>query len=253
MKTVQTENRVKRGKAYFRFLKSLMGKRYPAPRYTFLGEEFPNGSIMISNHEGTDAPMALELYMDRPIRMWTAHEMNSGVFKLYGYQTKIYYHEKKHWNLFAARVFCLIASPLTNLFYSGMPLISTYRDARFYKTIRESVAAIEKGETIVIFPEDSHNGYLPELEGFFGGFLMLAKHLKRKGIDAPIVVSYFQKANNRYIFDRPVYYSELLETYGDHDTILAYLLKRCNEIGKIPDDETPNTDTSCDRVLQECE
>ena len=44
---------------------------------------------------------------------------------MYKYQTRVYYHEKKHWNLHLARLFCLLASPLTNLFYKGLNLIST--------------------------------------------------------------------------------------------------------------------------------
>lgn len=121
--------------------------RYKRPEFVFLGEDFTNGAIILSNHEGTEAPMSLELYCDKPFRMWGTYEMNSGLVKLYKYQTRVYYHEKKHWNLHLARLFCLVASPLTNLFYKGLNLISTYKDARFLKTIRESVSTIEKGET----------------------------------------------------------------------------------------------------------
>ena len=92
---------------------------------------------------------------------------------------------------------------------------------------------IQAGESVVIFPEDSKKGYLPELEGFFGGCLALAKHLAKKGIDLPIVVSYYHKSSNLYVFDTPVRYSELLTAYGDHEKILAHLLARCNELGRL--------------------
>ena len=228
---------VKKGKWWFRALKKLMSLKYKSPTYTFLGKEFENGSIIISNHEGTDAPMALEMYLNRPIRMWGAHEMNSGLISLYRYQTKVYYCEKKHWHPIFAYSFCLIASPLTHLFYSGFDLISTYHDARFYKTIKESIKAIQAGESVVIFPENSAKGYLAELEEFFNGYLMLAKHLLKKEIDVPIVVSYYQKANNRYVFDEGVKYSTLMEEYGSHEAISAYLLARCNALGKLPMEE----------------
>ena len=93
-----------------------MKLRYKEPRFAYLGEEITGGALIISNHEGTDAPMSLEIYLDRPMRMWGASEMNSGLVSLYKYQTRIYYHEKKHWNLHLARLFCIIASPLTHLF-----------------------------------------------------------------------------------------------------------------------------------------
>lgn len=217
---------------YFRFMKKLMVGRYKKPEFIFLGEEFSNGGIILSNHEGTDAPMSLELYCDKPLRMWGAHEMNSGLRKLYKYQTRVYYHEKKHWNLHLARLFCLIASPLTNLFYKGLNLISTYKDGRFLKTIRESVTAIENGENIVIFPENSANGYLEQLEGFYSGFVLLAETLYKKGIDVPIYVTYFKKKELKYVIDAPIKYSEV-SCGRTRDEIAAYLLERCNALGTM--------------------
>ena len=220
-------------KLYFRILKKLMKSRYKQPRFIYLGEEISEGALILSNHEGTDAPMSLEIYLDKPIRMWGAYEMNSGLGKLYKYQTQIYYHEKKHWNIHLARLFCLIASPLTMLFYSGLNLISTYRDARVVKTMRESVAALKEGYNIVAFPEISENGYLPELEGFHEGVVMLAEVCKMRGIDLPIYVTYFRKSDLTYIIDKPLLYSELSTSYAGRAQIARALCDRCNELGKM--------------------
>ncbi len=223
---------VKKGKWWFRIVKKMMSKRYKKPHFIYLGEKFENGSIIISNHEGTDAPMSLEMYMDKPLTFWGAHEMNSGLIKLYRYQTRVYYHEKKHWNIHLARLFCLLASPLTNMFYKGLNLISTYKDARLRRTINESLVALENGKSIVVFPEDSDKGYLKELEDFFSGFLLLAETCYKKGKDVPIVVSYFNKENKKYIFDSPIKYSRLKETFVSRERIKKELLNRCNELGK---------------------
>ena len=220
-------------KLYFRILKKLMKSRYKEPKFIYLGEHISEGALIISNHEGTDAPMSLEIYLDTPIRMWGAHEMNSGLGKLYKYQTQIYYHEKKHWNIHLARLFCLIASPLTYLFYSGLDLISTYRDARLVKTMRESVAAIKEGYNIVAFPEISENGYLAELEGFHEGVVLLAEVCKMRGIDLPIFVTYFKKDNLTYIIDEPILYSELSAGGATRADIAHRLCTRCNELGKM--------------------
>lgn len=224
---------VKKGKWWFRGVKHLMTGRYKCPEFIYLGDEFPDGSIIISNHEGTDAPMSLEMYLDRKIRFWGAHEMNSGLVKMYKYQTRVYYHEKKHWNLHLARLFCLLASPLTNMFYKGLNLISTYKDARAIKTIRESFSAIEEGDSLVIFPEDSDKGYLAELEGFFGGFMVFAEYAFKKGKDLPIVVSYFRKEDKKYVFDKPIKYSELMMNCGNRENAINTLLNRCNALGKM--------------------
>ena len=227
-------------KLYFRILKKIMKMRYKKPTFVYLGDEITTGALIISNHEGTDAPMSLEIYLDRPTRMWGAYQMNSGLVELYKYQTRVYYHEKKHWNLHLARLFCIIASPLTNLFYSGLDLISTYRDARLVKTMRESIDAIKKGNNIVAFPERSDNGYLAELEGFHEGVVMLAEVCKMRGIDLPIFVTYFRKNDLTYIIDKPVLYSELLKTGKSRTEIAKQLCDRCNELGKMNYDDFSN-------------
>ena len=78
-------------KLYFRILKKLMTGRYKEPRFIYLGEPFDNGALILSNHEGTDSPMSLEIYCDKPIRMWGAAEMNSGLIKLYKCQVLVAY------------------------------------------------------------------------------------------------------------------------------------------------------------------
>lgn len=224
---------VQKRKWWFRFMKKLMKGRYKKPEFVFLGEKLSNGGVVLSNHEGTDAPMSLEIYAEAPIRFWGAHEMNSGLVKMYKYQTRVYYHEKKGWNIHLARLFCLLATPLTNLFYKGLNLISTYRDARFIKTVNQSLEVIKQGDNIVIFPEDSSEGYKAELDGFYSGFAVFAEACLKKGIDLPIFVAYFQKQNLKYVFDAPVKYSELLKEYGDKKIIAKKLVERCNELGKM--------------------
>lgn len=238
-KEVVEDRRLKR-KWWFTLLKKMMKCRYKKPRFVYLGEEMKNGGVLLSNHEGTDAPMSLEIYMNVPLRMWGASEMNSGLIKLYKYQTRVYYHEKKHWNLHLARLFCLIASPLTNLFYNGLDLISTYRDTTFIKTIKESMDAIEKGQNIVIYPEDSTKGYLTELEGFHPGFVVFANYALKHGYDLPIYVSYFRKSDKTYIIDKPVMYSTLANQGLTKEEIADTLRLRCNELGKMYFDEQGN-------------
>lgn len=220
-------------KLWYRGLKNIMKIRYKKPEFIYLGEKPTNGSIILSNHEGTDAPMSLEIYCDFPIRMWGTAEMNSGLKRMYAYQTKEYYHIRKHWNLFGARMFCLLASPLTNLFYKGLNLISTYKDGRLRETLKESVKSIKNGDNIVIFPENSENGYLEELTSFYSGFVLLAQQCFKQGIDVPIYVSYYKKRERVYIFDKPIKYSELKTICSTREEMTNYLLNKCNNLGKI--------------------
>jgi len=155
------------------------------------------------------------------------------LIKLYKYQTRVYYHEKKHWNLGLARLFCLIASPLTYIFYKGLRLINTYPDSRLRNTLSESINALEENQNIIIFPEKSDKGYLDELEGFHAGFMLLVNMCLKKGIDVPIYVSYYKKSEKTYIIDKPIMISELISNNESKEEIAQKLCDRCNQLGKM--------------------
>ena len=220
-------------KPWFRFVKKIMRIFIKESKFTYLGDELTQPTIVLSNHVGTSAPLAWELYGKKHVRFWGASEMNSGLISLYKYQTKVYYHEKKHWNLFLARLFCIIASPLTAMFYKGLELISTYHDARFKKTIDESINSIKDGNSIIIFPEISDKGYLDVLEGFHPGFTVLCSILLKKGIDMPITVAYYKKSEKHYIVDKPVMLSEVFVEGIAREEIAERFCNRCNELGQM--------------------
>lgn len=228
-------NEKRRRSIGLRILKPLMLGRYKRPDFVFIGGQpiSDDGAIILSNHAGTDGPLSLEFHLGRDVAFWGASEMTSGLIPMYRYQSRIYYHEKKHWNLFLARIFCLLASPLTNIFYSGLDMIPTYHDARFVKTLRDSIRRLSNKENIVIFPEDSSKGYLDQLESFHGGFAALLQMCDRRGVDVPVYVSYFRKSDMKYIFDKPVMLSELVANGSSKEQIARRLCERCNALGRM--------------------
>lgn len=203
------------------------------PRYVYLGGKPGPGSIVLSNHESATVPLTLEMYGKMPIRFWGAHDMNEGFKAVYRYQSVTYYHGKKHWPLWCARLFCLLASPLTMIFYRGLDLISTYPDVRFKNTLSRSIAALEQKNTLVVFPEDSSDGYHKELKAFLPGAIMLLEQCKRHGLDAPVYVAYYQKARHVHVFDRPVTVAQLLEKGLSRKELAKELCDRCNELGRM--------------------
>ena len=224
-------------KPWFRFVKKIMRVFIKKTEFIYLDKKIEEPTIILSNHVGTAAPLAFELYGNLPFRFWGASEMNSGLVALYKYQTRVFYHEKKHWNLHLARLFCLIASPLTNMFYKGIDLISTYRDIHFTKTVSESIKTLDGGKSVIIFPEISDKGYLDVLEGFHCGFTVLGSILLKKNKDFPITVAYYRKSEKRYIVDKPVMLSELFKNGASREDIAKKLCDRCNELGQMKLDE----------------
>ena len=220
-------------KPWFRFVKKIMRLFIKPTEFVYLDKKIDTPTIILSNHVGTSAPLAWELYGKLPFRFWGASEMNSGLVKMYKYQSRVFYHEKKHWNLHLARLFCLIASPLTNMFYKGINLISTYHDIHFTKTISESIHSLDEGKSVIIFPEISDNGYLDVLEGFHQGFTVLGSILLKKGKDYPITVAYYKKSEKRYIVDKPIMLSQIFTEGTTREEIARKLCDRCNELGQM--------------------
>jgi len=226
MKINKKTNRSKGHGIITGFLKLFIKK----PKIMYLGEQFKDSSLILSNHAGKSAPLSLDIYLKIPFRFWGTYEMNSGIKSLYKYQTEIFYHQKKKWNLGLARIACCLISPLTNMYYRGLNLISTYPDSRLRKTIKESVETLKSGQSIVVFPEDSSQGYFDEMKYYFSGFLLLAETCYKKGLDLPIYVTYFRKKDKKYIVDKPILYSELIKTGLSRNEIANNLRIRTNEL-----------------------
>ena len=220
-------------KRWFLCVKSILKLFIKKPEFIFLGKPTSPGCIVLSNHEAASVPLALELYGNLPIRFWGTHEMREGFTSGYRYMTRIYYHQKKHWNLWLARLFCLIATPLTKLFYAGLDLIPTYSDIRLKKTLKLSVNALKKGHTLVIFPEDSNQGYLKELTQFHQGAVTFLKYCHRCNLDVPVYVAYYNRDKKQYIFDKPTSVDRLLGLGLSRAELAEMLCTRCNELGKM--------------------
>ena len=101
------------------------------------------------------------------------------------------------------------------------------------KTLRQRVEAIQNGDNVVIFPEDSTKGYLEQLEDFHHGFLALCEYCAKKGIDVPIYVTYFRKKDLTYFVDKPILYSQLKAEEGTKEKMAKRLLDRCNTLGQM--------------------
>ena len=220
-------------KKWFTAVKAIVKCFVKKPEFVFLGEAPRPGCIILSNHEGASGPLTLELYAKLPIRFWGTYEMNTDFKTAYNYQTHIYYHQKKKWNIWLARLFCLLATPLTRMFYIGLELISSYGDVRLRNTFRQSIDILKKNQTLVIFPEVSDNGYFRELTGFYPGVSMMLEQCQRNGLNVPVHVAYLNKESKKFIFDAPRSVEELLAEGLSRTALAEKLCNRCNELGKM--------------------
>ena len=159
--------------------------------------------------------------------------MNSGIVRIYKYLSKIYFHKAHGWNIVSSSLISLIGAPIVYFFDRGLNLISIRHGVSLKKTFNDSVTSlIDFKETLVMFPEDSTNGYLYEVEKFMPGFTLICETALKRGYDVPLVVSYYKRKEKKCIVDSPILYTELKEKYKTREAMAEALKNRCNELGK---------------------
>jgi hypothetical protein len=93
--------------------------------------------------------------------------------------------------------------------------------------------AIMDNQSLIIFPENSSNGYFDEIKEFKTGWYVFASYVYAKGYDLPIFIAYYQKKTKTLVFDKKVLFSELLELGLSKEDLSNKLRERCNELGKM--------------------
>lgn len=225
------KNRKKISFKIMRFLSFLLFRK---PKLLFTDGEFPNEPILLlSNHVGKKAPGKIELYYPRPFMMWGTHEMTEGFKAVHKYLRFTYYHKKKHLPKFLAFIVASIVSPFVNYYYRGLRLLPTYTDRRLLTTVKLTEEEYESGKDIIIYPEDSSKGYKDEIEKFFSGFASFLGIMYRKGHDIPVMVTYFDRRRNTFIFSGISKYSTLLEKYKTNDEIAEAMRKKMNSLRDV--------------------
>lgn len=200
----------------------------------FLGSPINGPSIVISNHEGAAGPLTWEYNLKTPKKFWSTHEMTEGVKPVFRYLAYYYFPEKKHFSKFFSRFIGFVGSPFVSLAFKGMAPIATHNSAmKLVSTLRASETALNDGNTLIIFPEDSSKGYFEKPKFFFSGFVVLGERMLAKGIDLPVYTAYFSKIKRKIIVDSPVMFSKLKERFGEREKVSENLRLRMNELADM--------------------
>ena len=200
-------------KPFFRFCKSIVKIFKRKPNVLNLNgsmEDLDDCAVYLSNHSGASGPFTHEMYFPKDFRAWGTHEMCGTLKERYNYFSNIYLHQKKHINKFLAKIIAVIVVPILHLFYKGMQIIPTYTDSRLRGTLSESFAELQKGVSILIYPEDSADGYHDELTGYFAGFVLLCRqYYKKYGISLNIYNMYYSRKKNLVVIDKAVNFLDI--------------------------------------------
>lgn len=228
----QQKNKVKRN-LFFRIIKGILKIFVRKPKVITENEILDTNAIYLSNHAGATSPVKHELYFPHNFKFWGTHEMVFTYRERWKYLAYNYLPKKKHYGKGISKFLATIILPFVSIFYRGMELIPTYKDARLLKTLRDSIEYLNQGNSIIIFPENSSDGYHDVLTEYFAGFLMLAKqYYKKTGHNIKIYNMYLRKKDNILVIDKPICIEEILKDKRDIREIANDFKDRANELSQ---------------------
>ena len=159
--------------------------------------------VIVGNHCHMYGPVGSEIYT--PVRhvIWCAGEMMHRE-EVAEYAFQDFWSgrpEAFHWFY---RILSHLITPLSLLLFNNAHTIAVYHDARLISTFRESIAALQDGQSVVIFPEcyDEHNNIV---HAFQDKFVDLARfYYKKTGIELNFVPMYIAPKRSEIHYGAPI-------------------------------------------------
>ncbi|MCL2861216.1 MAG: hypothetical protein FWE22_02270 [Firmicutes bacterium] len=189
--------------------------------------------IMLCNHNGAGGPFSFRTFRKEKFMMWGAHQMTEDYKSRRKYLREVFYGQKLKYGKFSSWFMSWFFGALSPMFYDVAGIIPVYYDQRIRHTLKWSVQCIEKDLPVVVFPENSEDGYHYNIKELYGGFLAISKlYYKRHGVDIPIYTFRYEKSPKKLIVGEPLYYNELAKSFSE-DEILNIFLNYMNTLKDV--------------------
>lgn len=216
---------------FFSIVKCILRLFYKRPEIINLNDEIKEPAIFVANHSAKSGPMIMELYFPMRTAKWGAHPMLGNYKSRRTYLRDVFYRQKCGYGKVKSSLLASFEAIFSIYIYRGMKFLPTYTDARLAKTLNNSVEVLKDGTNVMIFPEDSQEGYFDVMTKFFSGFVMLADNYYRKTqIDVPVYPVYYHKKANKIIIGKPEYVRELKALGMKRDDVAEHFRKKVNEL-----------------------
>ena len=223
----------------YRFLRMILRIVKRKPKFINLnegektGKDLPKKCIIIGNHSGASGPINYRAFLKNRYMNWGAHEMCEGFISRKRYLYHVFYRQKLGYSKFRAFIMSYVFGWVSRWIYDLAGVIPTYQGPKLRKTFKYSLECLQKNISVMIFPEDSNDGYKEHIERLWPGFLHLAKmYFTRYNEDLPIYTLYYSKEPKVITIGKPMYLQELLKEHTQEE-ILKIFLDYMNSLGGI--------------------
>lgn len=234
-KTQKKESEFKKKKRpFFSFVKGILRLFYKKPKIVYLGGETEQPAIILSNHVALKGPLIHELHFPVSTVKWGAGEMLGNYKTRFNYLRNVFYMQKRGYGKARATFIAIFSAAFSKFFYRGMNVVPTWHDARMFNTVTYSVDVLNGGGSVLIFPENSDEGYKDVLTEFHAGFVTLAEcYYKKTGKDVPVQPVYYNQKKKIMAVGKPMFVQDYVKKGLNRAQIADEFRKIVNELYTI--------------------
>ena len=189
----------------YRAVVALVRLFYPRPEIVGM-EHLPEGPcVIVGNHAQMNGPIVADVYLPGDRAVWCAAEMMR-LREVPAYAYRDFWSQKPVPARWFYRVLSYIIAPLSVCLFNNAHCIGVDRDARVLSTFHRTLARLEEGARIVIFPE-TDPPYNRILYTFQDRFIALGRmYGRRTGKKLAFVPMYVAPALKKTFLGAPIEY-----------------------------------------------
>lgn len=184
--------------------------------------------ILVGNHSQAYGPIAGELYVPgNPYTWCTGEMMNRREAPDYAFRD--FWSQKPRAVRWLFYLFSRLIGPLAELIFNNARTVAVYHDMRIMQTFRESVARLEEGDDLLIFPEcyDPHNQIVYAFQDHFVDVARM--YYKKTGKAVPFVPMYLAPRRKTIYIGQPVRFCPETPIREERERVCSYLMDAITE------------------------
>lgn len=195
-------------------------------------------AVYLCNHSGAIGPALMTLYFEKPHKTWLInYVLNKEKNANFVFHDFFFCRSKKHpkpWRLLSR----LVAFLLRPLLYLSDP-IPVYHDKNMLTTFKESVDALQGGQSLVIFPEcpEKHSEFVNDLYAGFADLGRTYYALTKKRLKFYPV--YAEKANRAICIGAPIAFDPALPAHEQRIVIKDFVRDNIDRLARTLPEHKP--------------
>ena len=191
--------------------------------------------VIVGNHTQMHGPIVCELYFPDNCYTWCAGQMMK-LKEVPEYAYTDFWSQKPKYIRPLFKIVSYIIPPLSVLVFNNARTIAVYKDNRILSTFRESIAKLQNGNSVVIFPEHDKK-YNNIIYDFQEGFVDVARlYYKCTGKELSFVPLYIAPKLKKMYLGKPIKFSADTPIAEERRCICDYLMQEITDIaGSLPE------------------